>query len=69
MPDSARIVEEMRASGIEDESWWDNYRGSSYSDFLPSLNMPSLSAPSRGRSNPFMDMEPATSGGRANPFR
>jgi len=28
LPPAARQVEEMRAKGIEDESWWDDYRGS-----------------------------------------
>jgi len=29
LPPAAREVEEMRADGIEDETWWDNYRESS----------------------------------------
>lgn len=26
LPENARKIEEMRATGIEDETWWDNYR-------------------------------------------
>lgn len=29
LPENAKRVELMRLQGIEDESWWDNYRGSS----------------------------------------
>uniref|UniRef100_A0A6M3KFE0 Large polyvalent protein associated domain-containing protein n=2 Tax=viral metagenome TaxID=1070528 RepID=A0A6M3KFE0_9ZZZZ len=38
LPPAAKQVEQERASGIEDETWWDDYRGKS----LPKINTPYL---------------------------
>lgn len=54
LPPAARQIEEMRASGIEDESWWDDYRGSTFSP--PKLNLSGSPKPSSSFNAPKLKL-------------